>query len=199
VMNSDVATSATHYLKLNTKNTNVYANGQINTYDGATWSGTTHDLNFIIAVERNSTSVTMPSGYDQKAKIGWVYNDGSSNFVPFIAMDRSITPLTSRLLASGVAVAIPTSVNLAPYLPPVSTKSWWFLSLTTATGTRTVSMAPAETGYAATVTPRTGGAAVHISASVSGAEVGPIINSSNWGLTFTTGDAYSIYAGPWEW
>ncbi|MBI4087436.1 MAG: hypothetical protein HY434_01235, partial [Candidatus Liptonbacteria bacterium] len=46
------------------------------------------DMNFKIYVTENDTSVTMPSGYDQKAKVGYVYNDSSSNFDAFMQTDH---------------------------------------------------------------------------------------------------------------
>lgn len=61
-------------------------------YDADTLAWTTDtddDLLFAVANETGSTAVTLPTGYTKKCFLGWVYNDGSSNFVPFLQTGRS--------------------------------------------------------------------------------------------------------------
>ena len=83
-----------NYLSVRHDTGNPYARGTKATFDGATWTAVAaDDLFFDLQIERNNTVVTMPAGYDQQAKIGYVYNDSGSNFVPFVARDRAVQPL----------------------------------------------------------------------------------------------------------
>ena len=68
-----------------------YASGSKGFYDGATWTNDTDDdFLFKTYITQNDTAVTLPTGYTQKALIGFAYNDGSSNLVPFLQVDRTV-------------------------------------------------------------------------------------------------------------
>lgn len=70
-----------------------YTGGAMATYDSdssGTWtSNSGRDAIFAIGLEYNNTVVTMPNGYTKRCFLGWVFNDGSGNFIPFKQVGRS--------------------------------------------------------------------------------------------------------------
>lgn len=97
-----------------------YANGTRTQKDGGTWINTgvtAHDFSFKIYIRRNDASVTMPSGYDGKCLIGYVYNDGSSNFTVFTAVDRRVSEAGNIVV--GGSDAIPSLKDISAFVPPV--------------------------------------------------------------------------------
>ncbi len=122
VLQGDYATDGTNYVAWNYQGTNVYANGAFFTYNGSSWANTpTADQTFKVYVTLNDTALTMPSGYDQSLKLGYVYNNASSNFVAFDAQNNTVR----RLTASGGAndwtnttATVPTLFDLSTLLPP---------------------------------------------------------------------------------
>jgi hypothetical protein len=96
-----------------------YASGVAKEFNGSAWSAASGvgDFNFIVFTTRNIAALTMPSGYDQSALLGWVYNDGASNLWPCLARDRVVkqAPVTSGNLTS----AVPTLIDYRAALPPV--------------------------------------------------------------------------------
>ena len=95
VLQADYAVSATNDLSWRGNTSNSYANGVAKKFDGTTWAAATPlDFDFKLYVTRNDTALTLPSGYDQAQKIGWHYNNSSSDFVPFTAQDRKVTYLS---------------------------------------------------------------------------------------------------------
>jgi len=93
--------------------------GEVYAYDGTNWTVIVpgDDLWFKVYVTRNDAAVTMPAGYDQKCKIGYVYNDSGSNFDPFVQFDRTFTPLLRNSVGTFTAV-IQTLVDASVFLPP---------------------------------------------------------------------------------
>ena len=89
VLTSTSAISSSNYLRWDADTANSYAGGVAKRWDGSAWqtSGTggfnAVDLIFKTYVTQNDTALTLPSGYDQYALIGWVYNNSSSNFYGF--------------------------------------------------------------------------------------------------------------------
>ncbi len=122
VLQGDYATNGTDYVAWNYQATNVYANGVWYTYNGAAWSNTpTADQTFKVYVTLNDTALTMPAGYDQSLKLGYVYNNSSSNFVAFDAVDKTVRRLTSSGGANdwmASAVTYPTLFDLSAHIPP---------------------------------------------------------------------------------
>jgi len=104
-----------------------------------------------------------------------------------------------QTLLAGGSFTSPGLADVTPYLPSVASKSWWFIFLSVATGTRNMLVAPAETGYVAGATVRLGGQAVLSMSTVGGATVGPVINKAPNVIIQTTGDTYSILVDSWEW
>jgi hypothetical protein len=71
-----------------------YANGSSKDFNGTSWSATPGvsglDRLFKLYVTQNDTALTLPSGYDQYALIGYVYNDSGSNFQGFAQFNRTV-------------------------------------------------------------------------------------------------------------
>lgn len=68
----------------------TYADGAKATWNGSAWTtDTDDDMMFTIGVEVDNSAVTMPTGYTKKCHLGWVFNDGSSNFAPFLQQGRT--------------------------------------------------------------------------------------------------------------
>lgn len=116
----DYTASATVNIRMNYNTAGGYAAGSVYAYDGTSWAEIVagDDLWFKVYVTRNDAAVTMPSGYDQQCKIGYVYNSAGSNFVGFAALDRTVIPL-SELGAGTYTTAVPALANMSALIPPV--------------------------------------------------------------------------------
>lgn len=96
-----------------------YTGGSIANYNGTTWSAdATTDTLFRTYVTQNDTALTMPSGYDQYALVGWVYNNSSSNFSFMQATDRAVATNENAVFANGSAT-FPTLVDMSALIPPI--------------------------------------------------------------------------------
>lgn len=98
-----------------------YAGGSAKQFNGAAWSAASGvgDFYFNCFTEQNDTPLTLPGGYDQYCLVHpGVYNDSSSNFVPFEARDRRIRFFQGQH-ASTTTATIPTLVDLSAVIPPV--------------------------------------------------------------------------------
>jgi hypothetical protein len=121
---------------------------------------TTHDFSFKAYVRENEVSVTMPSGYDGKCLVGYVYNDSASNFVPFTAVDRDVIWISGPLgvtvfVAAGTATT-PQLLNMSSIIPPVPVR---IRVATDADGTGIAALGPVPTGFLAVSGNRHEGAA----------------------------------------
>lgn len=82
----------------------------------------------------STTAPTMPSGYTFKMRVGWVFNDGSSNFLRITQAGRQVqyvvgtNPANTVILASGatgtfsVTSPVLSSVSIATVAPPTASK-----------------------------------------------------------------------------
>jgi hypothetical protein len=120
VMEGDYANSGANYINANAVSPSAYANGANYEYNSGTttWSSPGADLYFRTYVTQNDSAVTMPAGYDQRCLVGYVYNNGSSNFVPFAAADRVVTTYSAAVVTAA-AIPILTFTDLAAFVPPV--------------------------------------------------------------------------------
>jgi hypothetical protein len=59
----------------------------------------------------------LPSGYTYKGLIGAVYNDGSSDFVPFWQNGDTVTQF-ERLALNGASSFVYTPISLSAFVPP---------------------------------------------------------------------------------
>lgn len=118
VLEGNFTISGVNYLSFDRSTTDPYAAGQLCAYDGATWTGSAVDAWFKVYVTENDTALTLPSGYDQYALIGWVYNDSGSDLDPFVAKDRIVCGILGIALNSST-VSIPTLADISVSVPPV--------------------------------------------------------------------------------
>lgn len=84
--------------------------------------GGPQDLQFKVFIEDNNTALSLPSGYNQKALLSYVHNNGSSNFKEYIQQNRTmIMGFDADWLAwSSAASSILVTVNLGNNVPPIS-------------------------------------------------------------------------------
>lgn len=95
-----------------------YAGGASREFNGTTWAATAGanglDRDFQFQIVQNDAAVTMPAGYTRKCKIGYVFNNGSSNFNAFAAKDRKVRHGVVTVIASAIttvyALAQPASI-----------------------------------------------------------------------------------------
>lgn len=116
---ADYTRSDTVALSVRENTAGGYASGSQYKYNGSAWSAMAagaRDFWFKVYITQNDTSVTLPSGYDQKCKIGYVYNDGSSNFKPFSARDRYVS--MQRTAFSTTTSTIPLLTDASAFIPP---------------------------------------------------------------------------------
>jgi len=126
VLQGDYTTSAVNYVSWHySAGGSVYANGQFYGYDGTTWtSSATADYTFKTHTRLNDSVPTMPTGYTKNTKVGYVYNDGSSNFDAFIQTDRRAQLLNDHLIVNGSTSTIEVLTDLATVIPYGPTKVW---------------------------------------------------------------------------
>ncbi len=203
VVQGSFAISGANYLNLRYKaTTNPYASGSLRTYDGATWtSAANDDLQFCALRHTGDTALTMPSGYTTRAKLGYVRNDGSSNFIPFMAHDHFVTPLVEQeMVGAGTSLVPPLLFDASAFVPPVSVKL-----AATIQGTASVAtlLCPVPDGFAPSYSAsfrNAGCAGVYPGAEASVTNVGPILTE----LQALYGSQASSTSGSvtvdwWEW
>ncbi len=98
-----------------------YANGSSQDFNGTTWAATPGpsgiDRQFKVFVTRNDAALVLPTGYDQFIKLAPAYNNSSSNFSPFTAIDKHVRWLTQKLLGS-ITATVPTIFDMSSIIPP---------------------------------------------------------------------------------
>jgi hypothetical protein len=197
-VNGTWTVSGANYAKVGTAGSDAYpTRGQIKTFDGAsTWTGVVDDATFSVHVLRNTTAVTMPTGYDQSALIGYVYNNGSSNFHEFEARDRRVLPLGSRNIYNA-AVTTQSPIDLRAFVPPRQLTLWCIADVGSGT---IVSVSPLPNGYqaASASAPRVGGSAKIKAANNHIEALAGIHVIHQTAYTVTDGTAL-LYVGEWEW
>jgi hypothetical protein len=101
-----------------------YAGGSAKQYNGSAWSAATGigDFYFRTFVTATNGALTYPSGYDQKCKLGYVYNNSGNVLVPFVQKNRTVHALrTGFNFVSAISTALPTLTDMAALLPPCRT------------------------------------------------------------------------------
>lgn len=98
-----------------------YPNGTLSIFNGTTWSADSDDdFLFKLFITQNETSITMPSGYDQKCLIGYVYNNGNGHFDGMVAHNNRVKPLVEQSLG---LFSNPNSIllltDISTLVPPV--------------------------------------------------------------------------------
>ena len=134
-----------------------YAAGGIYQYNGAAWSeiAAGEDFWFKVYVTENDASVTMPTGYDQKCKIGYVYNDSGSNFDPFRQDGHDVWNHALQAVTTALTATIPTLTDISAFIPPGPIR----ITLSGADGTAAENMrvGPVPDGYLTTTDMNAGG------------------------------------------
>ena len=125
VLRADTSVSAVNYFQWFAANTSVYANGVAKRWDGAAWQASTNvpftavDFCFKLYVTRNDTAISLPSGYDQYAQIGWFYLDSGGLVKPFVANDRQIHTGGPSWKIGSSAVSTSVLLDAAAFIPPI--------------------------------------------------------------------------------
>lgn len=100
----------------------TYAEGSKALWNGSAWTADADDdLIFTMYVEHGSSSVTLPAGYTKKCLLGWVFNDDSSNFIPFVQHGRSRRTAVLSLDNSWVETltGVAQYRNIGTFVPPI--------------------------------------------------------------------------------
>jgi hypothetical protein len=119
VLEGDYTRSDTVFVTWGGVGAGGYANGVARQYNGTTWSNTTSigDFRFFAAIERNAAALTLPTGYTKSALLGFVFNNSSSNFSPFLAYDNRVRTLVPQ--ASGTFTSSTMFLaDLTAFFPP---------------------------------------------------------------------------------
>lgn len=124
VLQGDFTVSAVNHMGWRADTTAAtYAKGAKAAYDGTTWTtDTDDDFLFKVYITRNDVAVTLPTGYTQKAKLAYAYNNASSNLRRFIQNGRMVLCGQSvDWLASSSSSSTPLLIDCRSLLPPVPT------------------------------------------------------------------------------
>ena len=105
-----------------------YTNGVSKEYNGTTWSSTAGvnglDRYFKIYVTENDTSISLPSGFDQYAHIGWFYVDSGGLIRRFTQTDRQVrTSLGSSWKIGAFTTGFKGLQDASTFFPPVATSA----------------------------------------------------------------------------
>lgn len=122
VLQGDFTVSAANHMVWRADTTaSTYALGSKGAYDGTTWTNDADDdFLFKIYITRNDVAVTMPSGYTQKAKIGYAVNNSGSNLRHFRQLNRSVfCGYDNEWQVGSLTNTIVALVDLFAFLPPV--------------------------------------------------------------------------------
>jgi len=123
VYQTDYSASDTNFTTLE-GSTTAYTTGVVKGFNGGSYVTLTPGigvLTFKTYQEANSTSVTFPTGYDQKCLIGYVATDGNSKLREFRQRDRTINTFTSYQWMGFATkqIANPEVADLTNVVPPI--------------------------------------------------------------------------------
>src|SRR5262245_5363211 len=198
VLNSDVTVSGANYLRALAVGSSTYPRGQVKTYNGTSWAGVTADLYFQVWVHRAAVAPTLPTGYTQKALLGYVYNNSGSNFTRFIAHDKLVTPMESQLIAAS-PTTLPVIVSMAALVPPIGLRIHAVMEVGSSGGY--VRMG-ARGGYGISNVPRgaNGQAIVYQGAAAGAMGLAGIVNTDIAEVYVSAGaPGGHLYLSSWEW
>ncbi len=117
-----------------------YANGSGKKYDGTNWAAAgVSDFAFKTYITQNDTAVTMPSGYDQRALVGYVYNDSSSDFMVMRAVGRVVS--SGAVTLGTYTTTTYTLTDLSVVMPPVPVVAKFMATISGATDSTLAGMA----------------------------------------------------------
>lgn len=119
VWQGDYTFSAVNYLGIGYQNVgHPYPSGSLSLFDGTSWASQALNfyLNTFITVA--SAALTLPLGYDESCKLGYVYNTAGNSLGRFSARDRLVRNLDGGNFFSLTGTTTPTFVDLSLYIPP---------------------------------------------------------------------------------
>lgn len=201
-LRGDFAVSGANYVLVRTMSGNPYASGVVYAFDGAAWSTSgTADFKFVFGALTSYGSPTMPSGYDRRQKIGYVYNSSGSHFVPFAQHQKRVIPLALQTIASSMTASSDNIHYLSTFIPatPVFMTCQIFAG---AGGAGEIMCVGVPDGYEFVRNVRTGGNTVTgvSSAGVRGdSDVFPTECQAMYSTVATTNADGAIYLSSWEW
>jgi hypothetical protein len=200
VLNSDAPTSASNYLRIVSHGSSVYANGQVKTYNGSVWTGSAIDLYFNVAAKRDAVAVVMPTGYDQKCKLGYVRNNSSSDLTRFVAHDRTVTPAEAAILAASSLTTAQRILTIDSFVPPIPVRLRCVLATNTSSG-GACRVAPVRGGHGplSNVPRAAGGQAVIFDASAAENMSAADVVNTDFAKIYATTSGASAYVSSWEW
>jgi hypothetical protein len=149
VFQGDYTINASNYVEWFGDTVNSYAGGVSEVFDGATWTvngaglaGACLDFWFKLYVTENDTALTMPAGYDQSVKIGFVYNSSGNALARFKAVNRRVLSGGQFLVVNNVAATAAILYDLSAFIPPVPVVYYASAANGTATDDTNVSGVP---------------------------------------------------------
>ena len=107
---------ASNYIGWARSVTSYYPDGVVATWAPSSWTqNASSDFAFQLKHMVPSTAVTLPTGYDRYARVGWVYNSSLGNFLKFYQTEKNVyTPEFNVATFS-----IGGLVDLSAYVPPI--------------------------------------------------------------------------------
>lgn len=121
VLQGDYAKSDTIFIGWRGVAAGGYANGVAKEFNGGVWANATGvgDFYFKIYTRLNEAAITYPGGYDQECKLGFVFNNASSDFsaISFIDRKARILGTLPQVVTPGL---IPTLADATSSLPPLN-------------------------------------------------------------------------------
>jgi hypothetical protein len=183
---------------------NVYQRGAAQQHNGSSWTETqtVGDFAFTVYVTQNDGPVVMPAGYDQRAKIGYVYNNEGSSFTGFVAMNREVMPL-SWAGTGDFGNTTPSLFDLRAFIPPGPIRLE--LSAADTQAPNRVIGGPVPTGFDARASDFNRGEGGQVSVLIAvpsdaqSMPMGRIITEYQAAYFFTTGGRARVYLSMWAW
>jgi len=99
----------------------------------------------------SASAPTLPSGYTYSGYVGAVYNDGSSNFIPFMQRGRVVSRSALAVLTGGTSTSF-AAISLAAAVPETATRVIGYTKASSSSGSNLVAMVIAPAGSASTAT-----------------------------------------------
>lgn len=122
VLQGDFTVSAVNHMGWRADTTAAtYAKGAKAAYDGTTWTtDTDDDFLFKVYITRNDVAVTLQTGYTQKAKIAFFYNNASSHLKPCRQNGRRVfCGYDDEWQVGSLTSTSPALTDLSAFVPPV--------------------------------------------------------------------------------
>jgi hypothetical protein len=201
VLQGDYTVSGANFLSWGADTTaGAYSGGAKAAFDGATWTtDTDDDFQFNLAITRNDVAVTMPSGYDQKAKLGYVYNNSSSNFKHFWQVGRRVFTGYDADWTTSLAFNTPALTAMATMLPPVSVLvSFTAVNAVSACGFQVGHISATDASLTSFLTQHPGTATAVVAATNYSENLGPVIAEYQALMTVTAASSGGITVKDYE-